>query len=90
MCESWNKAFKHLVGHSQPSLWTVINCLQKDASMVQTQILKHDMGQPEPKRKRKQTIIHQNRVKALCQQFDKGEKTMAQFLYAMSQCIRLN
>jgi hypothetical protein len=90
MCESWNNAFKHLVGHSLPSLWTVLNCLQKDAAMVQTKILKHDMRQPEPKRKRKQTIIHQNRVKAICQQFDKGEKTMAQFLYAMSQCIRHN
>ena len=32
-CESWNNAFKHLVGHSNPSIWTVVKCIEKDAKM---------------------------------------------------------
>ena len=38
MCESWNNGFKHLVGQSNPSLWTVIECLLKDAALVETEM----------------------------------------------------
>lgn len=90
MCESWNNGFKHLVGHNNPSLWTVLNCLQKDAALVETEVYSHQQGQPAPKRKKKATVIHQNRLKTLCQQLLSGQKSLAQFLYAMGQCIRLN
>ena len=36
VCEGWNNAFKTLVGHSNPSLWYVINCIQKDNCYVET------------------------------------------------------
>ncbi|XP_042150041.1 uncharacterized protein LOC121047400 [Ixodes scapularis] len=28
-CEGWNSGFKKLVGHSQPSIWKLIDCLQQ-------------------------------------------------------------
>ena len=90
MCESWNNGFKHLVGHSNPSIWTVIDCLAKDAAVVETDIYNYQRGQPAPKRGRKATIVHQKRLKTLCQQYVQNEKSLAQFLYAMGQCIRLN
>lgn len=90
MCESWNNGFKHLVGCSNPSLWTVIDCLGKDAALVETEVYNNQQGQPAPKRTRKATVAHQKRLKTLCQQFVREEKTLAQFLYTMGQQIRLN
>ena len=87
MCQSWNNGFKHLVGNSNPSLWTVIACLQKDAALVEAEIYKHQQGQPAPKRVRRTTVEHQNRSKSLCQQFRPGEKSLEQFLITMGQCI---
>ena len=89
MCESWNNGFKHLVGHSNPSLWTVIESLQKDAALVESQIYSNQQGQPAPKRVRRATIVHQNRLRTLCQQFLSGEKSLELFLNTMGECIRL-
>ncbi|WAR22150.1 hypothetical protein MAR_016124, partial [Mya arenaria] len=87
MCESLNNSFKHLVGHNNPSLWTILGCLPKDAAMSEAAILRYEEGQPESKRVRKSAANHQKRVKNLCQQHEREEKTMAQFLIAMGQCI---
>lgn len=38
-CESWNNGFQCLVGHCNPSLWTMVKCIEKDASMVEAEIL---------------------------------------------------
>ena len=89
MCESWNNGFKHLVGLSNPSLWTVIECLQKDAALVETEIYNNQQGQPAPKRVRRTTIVHQKRLRTLCQQFVSEEKSLEQFLTTMGQCIPL-
>ncbi|WAR14502.1 hypothetical protein MAR_004607 [Mya arenaria] len=61
----------------------------KDAAMSEAAILRYEEGQPESKRVRKSAANHQKRVKNLCQQHERGEKKMAQFLIAMGQCIRL-
>lgn len=89
VCESWNNGFKSLVGHSNPSLWTVIQSLQKDCAMVETDHYKFEHGEPVSKRVKKATIVHQNRLKLLCQQQLKGEKSLSEFLYAIGKCIRL-
>ena len=39
LCESWNNAFKHLVGHSHPSIWNVIQALQQEQSMMALTLL---------------------------------------------------
>ena len=87
ICESWNNGFKHLVGHSNPSLWTVIESLQKDSALVESQIYSNQQGQLAPKRVRRATIVHQNRLRT--QQFLSGEKSLELFLNTIGECIRL-
>ncbi|XP_053391565.1 uncharacterized protein LOC123557308 [Mercenaria mercenaria] len=89
-CESWNHSFKHLVGHSNPSLWTVVSCLNKDATMVEADILRCERGEPPKKRVKKSTKAHQQRLKTLCQQYANGQKNIQEFLNAMGQFIRIN
>lgn len=88
---TWNNGFKHLEGQSNASLWTQIDYQQKDTAFVETDVYNHKLGQPPNKRVRKCTLVHQTKFKTLCQQFDIGEKSLAQLLYAMGRlCVRLN
>lgn len=89
VCESWNNGFRNLVGHNNPSMWTVIECLQKDCTLVETEHFRYQRGEPARKRVKKQTVVHQKRLKTLCEQFVKEEKTISEFLYAIGLCIRL-
>ncbi len=89
-CEGWNNGFRHLVGHDNPSLWTVIVCLMKDAGLVEADILRVDRGEPASKRTKKATISHQKKMKTLCEQYNRGEKTLAEFMLAMGQCIHIH
>ena len=76
MGELWNNGFEQLVGYSNPSLWTVIESLQKDAALVESQIYSNQPGQPTPKRVRRATIVHQNRLRTLCQQWREVVRTV--------------
>lgn len=89
VCESWNNSFQHLVGHTHPSLWTVISCLQKDAAMVDAEILRHASGVQTEKRIKKGRLVHQNRVVALCNSYTTGSMDMPAFLTALGKCIRM-
>lgn len=90
ICESsWNNGFRHLVGHSNPGLWNVIQCLQKDHTLVSTEVERINRGEPSSKRVRKASANLQKRLKTLCQQYDDGRKTLSEFLNAVGQCIRL-
>lgn len=89
ICESWNNGFKHLVGHNNPSLWTVIACLQKDQTSVNTELERIRTGQPSSKRQRKTMVSHQKRLNKLCCQYRDGQKSIASFLFAIGECIRL-
>ena len=88
-CESWNNSFKHLVGHANPSLWTVVACLQKDAIEVSVSILRKECGELPKKRVKKGTKAHQQRLKRLCEQYNKREKNLHQFVNAMGKSIRI-
>ena len=90
VCESWNNGFKHLVGHKHPSIWTAINCLKKDSTLVQTENLQHQHGIQPAKRQRKKTVHHQKQMKELCNQLVEGQKTVSEFLCVVGQCIRLS
>lgn len=89
-CEGWNNGFSHLVGHSNPSLWTVIHCLRKDAGLAEADILRVQRGEPAAKRKKKAAIAHQKRMKTLCEQYTSGQKTLAEFMVAIGQYIRIH
>jgi hypothetical protein len=89
VCESWNNGFRHLVGHSNPSLWTVINCLQKDNSLVETEVYRDSVGENVTKRRRKETVSHQRKLKKLCEEIQSGTKSTQEFLHAIGKCVRL-
>ena len=89
VCEGWNNGFRNLVGHKNPSLWTVIDCLQKDATMVQADILLYSMGQTLVTRKKKTTERHQIILKNLCLRYTRKEISLELFLEAVGDNIRI-
>lgn len=90
VCEAWNSGFCKLVGHKNPSLWNVLLCLQKDCSLMETVAHQYEFGQQAPKRMKKSSLLHQNRLLTLCRQHISGEKSTPEFLRAIGQCIRIN
>ena len=89
-CESWNNAYRSLVGHSHPSVWKTIDALQQDQAMATTAIQLHQRGQPPAKRVRRHTIRLQERLHSLCVDYRKAAVDVAQFLRAVGHTIRLN
>ena len=83
-------SFKCLVGHANPSLWTVVKSIDKDARMVAANVLRCQRGEAPKKRSKKGSAALQQRMKTLCLQYVKKEKTMQQFLSAVGEAIRLN
>lgn len=61
MCESWNNKFAHLVGHNNPSIWTVFEATQKDEASQRALLL----GNPPEERKRRNYVNHQERLRIL-------------------------
>lgn len=57
----------------------MINLLQKDCAMVETDYYQFEHGEPVSKRLKKQTVVHKHRLKTLCQQLNKGEKSLSEF-----------
>jgi len=89
VCEGWNNAFAHLVGHSHPSMWNLLRALQHDEVLVSTDLLQDARGQPPTKRIKKSVDQHQQRLFQLCDDYRSGRKTLAQFLNGLGHCIRL-
>ncbi|KAL8622930.1 hypothetical protein ACOMHN_027051 [Nucella lapillus] len=87
-CEAWNLGFSHLVGHNHPSLWTLINALQKDYALVCTSLLQDARGEPPRKRVKRSSKDIQTRLKAICTQHRDGVKTLEEALRALGHCIR--
>ena len=88
-CESFNSAFKHLVGSANPSLWTVSTCIQEDAKMVSVDILREQLGKLPKKRVKKGTKAHQHTLKRLCNQYRTQETSLHDFLNEMGKSIRI-
>ena len=86
-CESWNNAFKHHVGCANPSLWHVIDNLKLDATMAATDIIKYERGTLTKKRVKTGTKIHKQKLKRLCNQYNKQEKSLRQFLDSLGKSI---
>ncbi|KAL8624882.1 hypothetical protein ACOMHN_016178 [Nucella lapillus] len=87
-CEAWNLGFSHLVGHNHPSLWTLINALQKDYALLCTSLLQDARGEPPRKRVKRSSKDLQTRLKAICTQHRDGVKTLKEALRALGHCIR--
>ena len=85
-CESGNNTFKHLVGTENPSLWTVIQCIETENHMVKVDLQRTTLPK---KRVRKHIREHQLKLKDLCNQYKSQEVTLPEFLNAIGKCIRL-
>ena len=88
-CESFNAAFKHLVGSANPSLWTVSMCISEDAQMVCADIRRELLGKLPKKRAKKGTRAHQQTLKRLCNQYRAQETSLRDFLNEMGKSIRI-
>ena len=88
-CESFNVAFKHLVGSANPSLWTVSTCISEDAQMVCADIRRELLGSLPKKRAKKGTRAHQQTLKRLCNQYRAQETSLRDFLNEMGKSIRI-
>ncbi|XP_042149800.1 uncharacterized protein LOC121837949 [Ixodes scapularis] len=86
-CEGWNNAFKHLVGHSHPSVWRLIECLQQDQAVASTTLLQVSRGEPPAKKTRRETSRLLGRLHHLCTDYLQ-HKQLPVLLEAVGQCIR--
>lgn len=89
ICEAWNNGFKTLVGHSNPSLWTVIDAFRKDAALVEAEIYRVRLGVPSTRSCRQGTKKFQERLRSLCERRVTGDMTIVDFLRAIGGHIRL-
>jgi len=64
--KAWNRRFESLVGHTHPSIWTIIELLIADAVEALTSLLHHRSGRLEQKRVRKATKDFNRRLQRLC------------------------
>ena len=89
LCESWNRAFRQLVGYSHPTVWVAIESIRKDAAMVRTHLQNDARGEPLRKRVRRETKDLQERLRNLCVDFRDGRKTLEQMLRGVGHNIRV-
>ena len=86
-CEGWNNRFKSLIGQNHPSVWTLIEALKREESIVSTQIAKDLNGEP-PKKKRREYKDMQIRLYNLCKDYSERRKTIPEFLRGVGFNIR--
>jgi hypothetical protein len=55
ICENWNNAFRHLVGHKNTSIWLLLDCIRKNEDNLQTTLALNERGEAAAKR-----FVYQN------------------------------
>jgi len=88
LCESWNYGFSQLIGHNHPSVWVLLDGLQKDSILVSTALDQDALGQPPRKRVKQATRSLQNTLLNLCKARRDGSKSLQEQLSAVSHTIR--
>ena len=88
ICEGWNNGFGHFVGSSHPTIWRLIEALQKDCAKVHILVLQDERGMQPKKRLRAQYVELQKRLHNLCLDFVNGRKDLNQFLRGVVGNIR--
>ncbi|CAN7974631.1 unnamed protein product [Ixodes persulcatus] len=86
-CEGWNSGFKKLVGHSQPSIWKLIDCLQQDQALSEVMLLQISRGEPPTKKTKRATRRLQDRLRNICLDYLEHKQVPA-LLEAVGNCIR--
>ena len=88
ICEAWNNKFFRLVGHSNPTVWKIIECLRAETSNVDAALLQDERGIRPFKRRRKNYQELQTRLHNLVLDLNEGKKTIAEFLRGISHNLR--
>ncbi|XP_063860926.1 uncharacterized protein LOC135101224 [Scylla paramamosain] len=88
ICEGWNNKFFRLVGHANPTVWKLIECLQADAATVDEILLQQERGIRSAKRFKKIYKELHIRIQNLVIDLNEGKKTIPQFLRGISYNLR--
>ncbi|XP_076061379.1 uncharacterized protein LOC143037146 [Oratosquilla oratoria] len=88
ICKGWNNKFSSLVGHSNPTIWKLIECLQAEASNVDSVLLQDERGSRPVKRRKKCYAELQTRLCNLVGDLKAGKKTLPEFLRGVSYNLR--
>ena len=89
ICEGWNFAFKQLVGHQHPALYTTIDALRKDSTISSTMIVQYQRGEPIHRPQKRAYQQHQNRLHTLCNRIAQEEIDVEEFLDCVGHSVRL-
>ena len=71
ICEGWNSSFRSLVGHSNPSIWTLLKAFQLDRSLNINAFNQLQEGRPPLRKTSQNTINHQRRLQHICNDLKK-------------------
>ena len=79
---------KHLVGHSHPNIWNLLNTIQKEDVYSHTVIRLMQRGEVPRKRIRQGTLRHNQRLQSLTRDYATGNLDIEQHLRAAGHNIR--
>jgi len=79
MCEGWNNMLQHAIGHSHPTIPTLVQLLQEDSVHVSTQMQAIDRGLLDGRVVVRQ-VERRQRLVDLCLDLETGEIDIGQFL----------
>ena len=88
--ESFNASILRLVGHKNPSLWKILECIQKDHINNLTNIERIKQGIPIVPRISRKTSQTQKRLETLCKNLKNGILTVPRFLRSVGHVIRFH
>jgi len=88
VCEGWNNGFVNLVGHDHPSIWKLIESLQKESARIHLLAVQDSRGIRPVKRVLSRSHILQKRLKNLCSDYAAERKDIAELLRGVSHNIR--
>ena len=86
--EAWNNAFFSLVGHKHPTVWRSIEGFKKDVAMDEAVVVHHEQGMRQPKKVKRTLVEFQNRVRNMCEEYERGERDMETFIRGVARAMK--
>jgi hypothetical protein len=87
-CEGWNNGFHQMIGHSNPSVWTVIDSIRKDQALAATTLLQNEQGLRTPKAAKRATVEREECLRNICNDFIDGKRSVTDLLRSVGHHIR--
>ena len=86
--EAWGNAFFSLVGHKHPTVWRSIEGFKKDVAMDEAVVVHHEQGVRQPKKVKRTLVEFQNRVRNMCDEYERGERDMETFIRGVARATK--